>query len=379
MLETRDTRASRIGWGARIRGRAARSALTWAGLLVSAVFAYFAVRNVHLGDVWDGIRTSNLWWLAPALAVLALAVYVKALRWRFLFAPETRPSTGAAVKALLVCYFFNSILPARAGEAARVLALRQKAGTSRVEAAATVVIERVYDVLVLLVLLFVAVPWLPEVSWLRAAALLAVVVAGGLAALIAILAVFGVRPLHAVLKPLARLPFLSLEAVAHAGESVGRGLAAARRPKLVAGAFCWTALGWLAVIVSTWLVMRGFDLELPIAAALLVVVATNLVQILPSSPSALGVFEAATLVALSAYGVDEATALSFALVLHALSVLPFLVAGIFMLRGPLSIRRGANVEKLALRPTDRPVDTATGRIGAPNRKQEATMSQRPGS
>jgi uncharacterized membrane protein YbhN (UPF0104 family) len=56
-------------------------------------------------------------------------------------------------------------------------------------------------------------------------------------------------------------------------------------------------------------------------------VATNLVLVIPSGPAAVGVFEAATLVALGAFGVDRSSALSYAIVVHALSVVPFIVVG----------------------------------------------------
>jgi uncharacterized membrane protein YbhN (UPF0104 family) len=58
-------------------------------------------------------------------------------------------------------------------------------------------------------------------------------------------------------------------------------------------------------------------------------------MILPSSPAALGVFEAATVVALKAFGLDDSLALSYALVLHALNLFPYLVAGPLVLRGSL--------------------------------------------
>ena len=73
--------------------------------------------------------------------------------------------------------------------------------------------------------------------------------------------------------------------------------------------------------------MIGFHLGVSFLAALLVVVATSLAMILPSAPSALGVFEAAVLVALGAYGISDADALSFALVFHAFNIIPWLVAG----------------------------------------------------
>lgn len=344
---------------ARLRGRTLRSAFSWAGLLVSAVFAYLAVRHVQFGDVWHGLRTSNYWWLLPALVMLAVTVYVRALRWRYLFTRETRPGTRAVLSALLIGYFFNSILPARAGEAARVLALKPRAGTSRAEAAGTILIERVYDVLVLLVLLFVAVPWLPHVTWLHAAVVLAIVLGAGIATAAVLLALYGVRPVHFALRPLGWLPFLSSERIAHFGEGLAQGLAGLRRPRLVLAALFWTTLSWITLALSTWFVMRGFHLGLSPVAALLLVIAANLAMILPSSPSAVGVFEAAALVSLRAYGIPDSRGLSCALVIHAVQFLPFIATGLFLLHGTFRTR-GAGREGHAAQLTTRSLPRRSG-------------------
>jgi uncharacterized protein (TIRG00374 family) len=318
-----------------MRSLSFRAALPWAGLLVSALFAYLAVRHVRFGDVWQGLRSSNYWWLLPAFAMLALTVYIRALRWRYLFARETRPRTGAVLDALLIGYFFNSILPARAGEVARVLALKPREGPSRAETAATVVVERVYDVLILLLLLFLTVPWLPRVTWLHGAIVLEVVLASAIAVAVVVLAVYGVRPVHAALRPLAALPFMSAERVRRLGDNLGHGLAGLRTPRLALAAVFWTTLSWLALALSTWFVLIGFHLGLSPVAGLLVVITTNLAMVLPSSPSAVGVFEAATLVALRTYKIPDSEALSCALVIHALQFLPYIAAGLFLLRGTL--------------------------------------------
>jgi uncharacterized membrane protein YbhN (UPF0104 family) len=310
---------------------AARAALVVVGLAVSAVFAYLAVRGVRWGDVWVALRDSRLGWLAPAFAALAVAVYLRALRWRSLFLPESRPPVRAVVSALLVGLFFNSVLPARAGEAARVVALNQSAGTSRAEAAATVVLERVMDVLALLVLLFVALPWLPHVSWVRAAGLLGLVLVLGVAGVIVVLARFGERPLRFVVRPLGLLPFVGAERLDAAAANAGSGLAGLRRPRIALEAAAWTIAGWLLLALSAWLLTRAFVAVSPLAGVL-VVVATNLAMILPASPGALGVFEAAALVALKAYRVPHSRALSYALVLHVLNVMPFIVVGAVVLQ-----------------------------------------------
>lgn len=306
---------------------ALRTALPWVGLAVTAVFGYLAVRNVDAGEAWAAFRSSDPWWLVPAFAALAVTVFLRAVRWRYLFAPETRPPLRAVASALLVGYFFNNVLPARAGEAARVVALHRSSATSRAELAATVVVERAFDVVSLVVLLFVASPWLPDVSWARSAAIFAGVLGAGCAVVVVGVAVWGERPFRFLLRPLALLPFVAEERLGRAAANLIHGLAAIRRPRLALAAFAWTTLSWLVLALSTWFVLRAFDLGLSPLAGLLTVIAINLALILPSSPAAVGVFEAATLVALSAYGVTSSQALPTALVLHLLNLVPYLAAG----------------------------------------------------
>src|SRR5579859_7577309 len=130
--------------------RRAKYVLVAVGLGVSALFAYFAVRNVHPHLVWLTLREARLAWLAPALLLLALTVLARSERWRALFQPERRPGSRATLAATFVGYFFNTILPGRAGEAARVLDLTRRAGVSPLEAAGTVIVERIYDIVALL-------------------------------------------------------------------------------------------------------------------------------------------------------------------------------------------------------------------------------------
>jgi uncharacterized membrane protein YbhN (UPF0104 family) len=303
-------------------------ALIWIGLAVSGVFAYLAVRGVDLSEVWRALRHCRYWTLAPALALLAIANVLRAWRWQLQFAPATRPRLWPALSALLVGTFFNSVLPARAGEAAQVVALRRSSRTSLSETAATVLLGRVWDVLSVLVLLFVLAPWLPPVSWLRAAVYLAV----GLVAGIVLVVVAGRRLLRLLLRPLARLPFLTLAHTESAAAGIWRGLVSVRRPGPAVVAFTLTTASWLVFGISNWLVLEGFSLGLSPLAGILASIALSLAMILPSSPASVGVFEAAVLLALKPYGVPKSEALSVALLLHALNLFPYLVAGIVCLR-----------------------------------------------
>ena len=310
--------------------------LAVAGILVSVGFGYLAVRRAHWGATWAALKSTDYIWLVPALIFMTGAFFLRVARWQVMFVPN-RPPFRPLSRALFIGYLFNNLLPARAGEAARVVALNRRSQVPVSKATATIVVERAYDLLSLVALLFAMAPWLPHVSWLRAAGLVALCITVGLAIAVLILTRTRGRVLHLLFRPLHKLPFLPRESVERAPQEFFDGLAALLRMRLAVAAFALTTLSWLVLGVGFWFVTVAFHFHLSYLAGLLVVVGIGLSLTLPSSPAALGVFEGATVVCLGAYGVGDSRALSYALVLHALNFLPFLLLAPFILRRP---RRG---------------------------------------
>lgn len=307
--------------------KALRSVLFWLGLGVSCVLAYFALRGLDLAAVPDSLAAGDWIWLAPALAALALAILFKALRWRALFAPEARPSVGVISGALMIGYLFNNILPVRAGEVIRAVALNQRAGVSRTQALATVALERSLDVVCLVALLLIALPWLPPLAWVATAAILGAILVAALLAAFVLVGPSGRKAQAFAARVLGMFPLISPETATRVVEGAVQGLAALRNPRLALPALAWTTASWIMVALSAWLLMQSFELDLSPVSGLLVVIAINLALVLPSAPAALGVWEAATLVALKAYGVESEIGLAYALAYHALNLVPFLVGG----------------------------------------------------
>jgi uncharacterized protein (TIRG00374 family) len=295
------------------------------------VFSYLAVRHVHFSTFGRGVRDSDPGWLALAFVTLAAGVFLRGVRWRYLFARPTRPPLGATQRALLIGYFFNNVLPGRAGEAIRVFTLHEEAGTSRAEALATAVTERLYDLLTLLAMLFIATPWLPAVAWLQRAILLTAVTVAVTAGLVLVLRHWGERGVGFLLRPLALLPFASTHGIAETADSVVRGLVAVRQARAVLLSVVMSIAAILTITCSFWLVMLSSGLHVGFGAAVLVMVATNIALLLPSSPAAVGVFEAATIAALASFHVNRSHALAYAVVLHGLNTFPFIVAGLILL------------------------------------------------
>ena len=92
--------------------------MTVLGTAVTLVSAYLALRNVDFAEVWETLSSSEYWWLIPSLGVMALAIFVRVVRWRYLFVRERRPPLWPLTEALLIGHFFNTVLPARAGDLA---------------------------------------------------------------------------------------------------------------------------------------------------------------------------------------------------------------------------------------------------------------------
>jgi uncharacterized protein (TIRG00374 family) len=305
-------------------------AIVCVGFVVSAGLGFVAVRDVKWSATWTALGHSQYVWLAPATGALAVSIAIRVERWRLLFSPERRPPFGAAAKALLLGFLFNIILPLRAGEAVRILALRSYTGTAAAETTATVVIERLFDVLSLLLLLFVSLHWLPHLTWIRAAAVLAVVAVACVVALAVVSAIFK-RSRTKRPHTLRRVPFLDDMTVRRLTVSIADGLSALRRPRQAVAAVTLTLVSWLVLAFAFWLMMIAFRLHLPVIASLFVAIMTGLSFVIPSAPGAVGVFEAAGLTVTNAYRVPPSSALAYVLVLHALNVFPFVIAGIAVL------------------------------------------------
>jgi glycosyltransferase 2 family protein len=305
-----------------------RAALIVLGIVVSVFFAYLAVRHVKAHETWRAFKTTDYAWVVPAVVLLVIAFYMRAIRWWALFEPSRRPPLGPVIRATFVGYLGNNLLPARAGEAAKALALYRSARTPIAESVATILIERIYDVLSLILLLFLMLPGLPAVSWLRGAGVVAAVGVVGVAAASFTVLRYGERPIRVLLRPLHWLPFVPDEFAERAPTLFVHGLAGVLRARVAAVALAWTIGSWIVLGASYWLVLIACHLHLSPLAGELVVVGIGLAMVLPSSPGALGVFEAATVVVLGAYNVDNSPALSYALLLHALNVLPLFVVAL---------------------------------------------------
>lgn len=344
------------------------------GVGISAVFIWLALRGLHLPDVWVGLRSADYYWLIPSIAVYFMAVWARTWRWDYLLRPMKRIPLRRLFPIVVIGYMGNNVYPFRAGELLRSFLLRQQEDVSMSSSLATIVVERVFDGLVMLLFVFVALPFAP----LPSDTIRLVVILGSVLFLGALLVFFAVAAVperflrvtewftSRLVPERFRAPILSF------AQRFIVGLAALRSGRGLAMIFLTSVVIWLLETVKYWFVMHAFDFTVSFFALMLMNGIVNLATTLPSAPGYIGTFDGPGIAVLSLYGVDPAIAAAYTLTLHAALWLPITLLGIYyMLRIELrwaDIGRAVDAGMEGDRPEDAPDQATDG--------QELTVTER---
>jgi glycosyltransferase 2 family protein len=298
------------------------------GIAISIACAYIALEKISLDQVWQSLSGAHYFWVIPSTLVGLLPVLVlRAYRWRLLFDDPEAVPVRESFAAINIGLMFGNLLPSRAGEIPRVFALRRTTGLSAFEIGSTVVVERLLDTFVLAVFGAALWPLFPDEPWIRVLGFVCVGVIVGFLALLAAAAIFRERLTALVLGGIRRLPRVSDERALSVQRSLAAGSAILLRPRRLLEVLALTVVVWAMGVLAIWLLFPAFGLEISGSAPWLILVANAFAITLPSGPAGVGVFEASIQAALIAYGISASSALSYAVVLHAINFLPVMLIG----------------------------------------------------
>jgi uncharacterized protein (TIRG00374 family) len=312
----------------------------WVGVLISAGLLWLALRNLHLGAVWEALRTANYWWLIPGVGIYFVGVWARAWRWHYLLRPLKAIPTAKMFPIVTIGYMGNNIYPARAGEVLRAYVLRREEGVAVSASLATIVIERIFDGVVMLMFVFFNLGALARLTndsglagSIQAVALwgtLAFSVALGLFLLAAMFPHQSLNLYHRMAAP--RLPGRVRERVSKLVVSFWSGLESLRSPRNVLMVFVTSVVIWLLETGKYWFVMHAFDFSGYTGGffgLMLMNGIVNLATTIPSAPGYVGTFDTPGIAVLSAYGLDPAIAAGYTLTLHAALWLPITLLGAY--------------------------------------------------
>jgi uncharacterized protein (TIRG00374 family) len=302
------------------------------GLLVSVVFLYLAVRRVDLMEALRVLGSLNpLWLLAGVFVYLALALPVRAQRWRLLLARQKALSLGEVLVPTYVGYMANNVLPARTGELYRAHFLGRRAGTSRSGAAASIVVERAFDGLVLVALMLVLILLFPQSRILGWAALVTALVFLALAAGILVYGLATEGADRLVDRVLELLPGRLGRAVGPRLKLFMGGLRGASSAAGVLAVVLLTVGAWTLEACAVALVLGAVGISLTFGGFLLVYSLSALAVTLPSGPGSIGPYQYAFVLGLGAFGVSEEVALAASVAVQLGLFGPLVAVGLVLL------------------------------------------------
>lgn len=322
------------------RGRRRHKALAAAVAVLLAGLIVFGLTRLDLARIGHDLVTASPGWIVLAIALMGTSLLMRSVSWHQVLAaalPGTRIVWGPVVRSLMIGVMASALFPGRIGEPSRVLVLTRRLEGPRRHllpvVAGTVFSQTLINLLALSILAIVTVTAVPLGSGHLTGVLAALLVPLA----IALLVVSGPRLVAVGRRSRSRRLQLAAATVERLLRLARQGLVVFARPRLgssavIAQLLAW-ALQWLACY--TVLLALGLQNQTGLATAAAILLAVNLSAILPATPSNVGVFQAACLVVLAAYGVGAGQGLAYGIILQAIEVITALGLGV-----PALLREG---------------------------------------
>ncbi len=304
----------------------------WLGVLISLLFLYFALKGQRLDEVGEAIKEANYWWLIPAVAVYFVAVILRTYRWHFLLRPIKVLPLRDLFPVVVIGYMGNNIFPLRAGELIRAYVLKRKEAVSATASLATIIVERIFDGITMLIFVFATLPLVPANKALRQIIPFASLLFFGTLFLFLVIASSPERFKRIYEWFINHLiPHRFQEPVRGLLDRFIEGLEVLRRGQDILLVLLVSVALWLVESAKYWFVMQGFPFHRPFYVLVFTTAIVNLATSIPSSPGYLGTFELTGIWSLRLFGVAQKVATSFILVLHAALWFPITALGFFFM------------------------------------------------
>ena len=298
------------------------------------------LRNADLGRVWASVRAARADFLLLSLLLTCGTFVIRAERWQYLLSPLGRTRFSTVFRTTVIGFAASALLPARAGEVIRPYMLARREGLSATAAFATIIVERILDLVAVLMLMAAFLIWFDPGLESRDSAVFQAIRFGGLVmapvALGTLLVMFFMaghpERLHAwLLRAEAVLPQRIAAMLARFAQTFAEGFAVVRSPGRLVAALAWSLVLWVAIASGIWAVSVAFGIAMSFTGAWLML-APLVVGVAVPTPGGVGGFhEAYRIGATAFFAADNDTAVGAAIVLHAISIGPVIIAGLIFI------------------------------------------------
>lgn len=291
------------------------------GAAISGVCVFLVLQVVDLGQVGRHIGAAT--WPLLILGVIAIwaDLLLRSMRWQALLQPLADIPLVRVTRYLLVGYLANNVLPARVGELVRGHYAGGREGVSRASVVGTIIVERVLDVLGLVLIAGLAWSVTGMLGSIRP-----LLMAGLAVTVLAVATIFGL-PLLRRLRMAQRFAARG-HRIHRLASDLASGLVVVRRWQLLLKASALTLLAWFATAVAFQAASASVSLQLSPAEVLMLSAGVNLATAIPSAPGYLGTFELAAVALAGTFGADPSAAFAMAVLVHAAILISTTIGGL---------------------------------------------------
>ena len=302
------------------------------GFVLSGLFLFLALKDTDIGGIKQAFREASYWPIIPMFVCLLGFYWLKALRWSVLLSPSYEVSGNQLVPAMMAGAAGNNLLPAHFGELVRVYFAGAKFSIPKSTVLATLVVERLFDIIVVLLMFSVALFAGGYSKVFYGSAVFLFSAALGILVMSILLTRFTAQFVDFFEN---RLTFLSLslrQKISGQFVNLSTGLLALGKKNLYLNVIANSVVQWLCMAACFYFSLLAFDLDVSPLVGIVILGFTVVGLTLPTSPGFFGTIEYCYVLALTAVGVDATTAVSAAIFYHLPAWFGVTIIGVVLLR-----------------------------------------------
>ncbi|OFW16996.1 MAG: hypothetical protein A3F70_17535 [Acidobacteria bacterium RIFCSPLOWO2_12_FULL_67_14] len=334
-------------------------------VLAIALFAWF-LSHANLASVWAEVQGARVDLLVAGFVAVVLTYAIRARRWQYLLDPIGQTRFRTAFRATVIGFAALGVLPARAGDLLRPYLLARQEGLRLSATFATIVMERVLDLIAVLTLLALYVWGTADPATIPPALRRPIEISAGLAGVAAatlmglmwLLATHPERIGRLVFAAARVLPHAMADRLASLARTFSEGFAVVRQPRSLLAALAWSFPLWVMIAAEAWLVTVAFGIAMPFTGTFLLQ-GLLVIGVAVPTPGAVGSYHEAYRIGVTTFfGAAGDPAVAAAIVTHAVSYVPVVLAGlVFMVQDGLSF---SGLRAMAADSAARPLPGAEG-------------------
>ncbi|MDR1418497.1 MAG: flippase-like domain-containing protein [Endomicrobium sp.] len=289
------------------------------GVAISIILIYFTLRQIDFNKSWLLIKSVNYWLLIPALATYLFTYVLRAVRYYFILSPLKKTKILENFPYTVVGFFTNNIVPLRLGEfiRAKITGLYLKISGS--SAFATIVIERLFDIMMFVLFFFLIFVFMPFPSIVEKS--FYILFAIGVLCFIAlyIIIIYGDNAIR-VLSKIA-IPDTIKSFIFNFFNKFASGLIILKRPIILFNVLILSAIVWLTEAMTLVVIAYACGIKLSILGAIFTIIIIGVGSIVPTMPGYFGAYELMGVLSLSSLGIDKDLAFTCIAISHLLALL----------------------------------------------------------